>query len=123
MTTHSPVAQVEANIEAEIEDLKKRIKRYENEYDETTGEERKDILLKMITAKEGRLQALSLKALRHQQQGIEPKNPSIHLWFFYFAYSMYSIIQCPSSRKMLNEVLFYTYDIIFYIYGYAMLFY
>jgi uncharacterized protein Yka (UPF0111/DUF47 family) len=72
MTTHSPVAQVEANIKAEIEDLKKRIKRYENEYDETTGEERKDLLRSVITAGRNNLQALELKALRHQQQGIEP---------------------------------------------------
>jgi hypothetical protein len=87
MTTHSPVAQVEVEskmmreIEAEIEDLKKRIKRYENEYDEATGEERKDIR-QMITAARTNLHDLELKALR--QQGNEQRTCPFILWFFHF---------------------------------------
>jgi hypothetical protein len=87
MTTHSPVAQVEVEskmmreIEAEIEDLKKRIKRYENEYDEATGEERKDIR-HMIIAARTNLHDLELKALR--QEGNEQRTCPFILWFFHF---------------------------------------
>jgi predicted nucleic acid-binding Zn-ribbon protein len=90
------------NIEAEIEYLKKRVKRYENEYDEATGEERKDILLRAITAKEGRLQALreELKALRHQQQGIEPKNPSID--FMVLSFRLFHVFYNSKSILLRN---------------------
>jgi predicted nucleic acid-binding Zn-ribbon protein len=68
-------------IEAEVDDLKETIKGHENEYKETR-EERKDILLKVITAKEGRLHDLSeeLKALRHRRQGTEQRTRPFILW-------------------------------------------
>jgi hypothetical protein len=86
MTTHSPEAQVEvqdeiAKLKTKIEVLEAKIEEYENEYKQATGEERKEILLKVITAKEGRLHDLSdeLKALR--QQGNEQRTCSFILWF------------------------------------------
>jgi DNA repair exonuclease SbcCD ATPase subunit len=99
MTTHSPEAQVEvqdeiAKLKTKIEVLEAKIEEYENEYKQATGEERKGILLKAITAKEGRaehylaqlgrLHDLSdeLKALR--QQGNAQRTCPFILWFFHF---------------------------------------
>jgi Flp pilus assembly protein TadB len=69
MTTHSPVAQVEV----EMRKIKERIKKYENEYDEATRDEEKEILLKMIIAAETNLHDLSEKLKARQQQGNEQK--------------------------------------------------
>jgi hypothetical protein len=83
MTTRSSVAQVEVEskmrkIEAKIEDLKKTIKGYENEYDEATREEERKDISEMIIAKAETIIAaytnlhdLREKLKGRQQQGNE----------------------------------------------------
>jgi hypothetical protein len=72
-----------------------KIEEYENEYKQATREERKEILLKTITAKEGRLHDLNeeLKALR--QQGNEQRTrPFIYGSFISNRVVLLTIISC-----------------------------